>query len=369
MTIYELFRLVNVHGRKLQRHLENGFPVLPTGCAVELDKVSQQIVLDNIKVSIASNRPKIVSLYKSVERPESLRQFFAKTELKLDEFYKNDLYFTQLKREAGLISDDQTEEEKAFGRSIIRSIHIDSVSRLKWSINFFSHSKAPSTKKLSKKDLTFLKMWAANFGEENEITLLDKLIQRFWNFPELVKEFCALMEYLLNEVTHKTKLWENPHDVYLELHAKYSRDEIMAAFNNIRNGKLFLPREGVFFHKKTKCNLLFVTLNKSEKDYSPTTMYRDYAISDTLFHWQTQSNTKPTTTKGIRHLEHKEKGITPLLFIRNQKKDERRETEPYFFVGPVELSRWEGSQPMDIVWKVEEPLPADIYKATSISNS
>jgi len=361
--------LVNVHGRKLQRHLENGFPVLPTGCALELDKVSQQIVLDNIKDSISSNRPKIVSLYKNVERPESLREFFEKTELKLDEFYKNDLYFTQLKREAGLISDDQTEEEKAFGRSIIRSIHIDSISRLKWSINFFSRSKAPSTKSLGRKDLRYLIMWAANFGEENEITLLDKLIQRFWKFPELVKEYCALMEYLLNEVTHKTKLWENPHDVYLELHAKYSRDEIMAAFNNIRNGKLFLPREGVFFHKKTKCNLLFVTLNKSEKDYSPTTMYRDYAISDTLFHWQTQSNTKPTTKKGIRHLEHKEKGITPLLFIRNQKKDERRETEPYFFVGPVELSRWEGSQPMDIVWKVEEPLPADIYKATSISNS
>jgi hypothetical protein len=141
----------------------------------------------------------------------------------------------------------------------------------------------------------------------------------------------------------------------------------MAAFNDIRKGKLYLPREGVFYHKETKCNLLFVTLNKSEKDYSPSTMYRDYAISNTLFHWQTQSNTKPTTKKGIRHLEHKEKGITPLLFIRNQRNDERRETEPYFFVGPVKLNRWDGSQPMNIVWKVEEPLPADIYKSTSVN--
>lgn len=361
--------LVNVHGRKLQRHLKNGFPVLPTGCAVELDRVSQEIVLDNIKNSIASNRPQIISLYKSVDRPISLHTFFEKTELHLEDFYKNDLYFTQLKREAGLITGYQTDEEKAFGRSIIRSIHIDSISRLKWSIDFFSNSKLPSSSKLDKQDLTYLKMWAANFGEEQEINQLEKLITRFWKYPELVNEYCTLMEYLLNEVTHRTKLWENPHNVYLELHSKYSRDEIMAAFNDIRKGKLYQPREGVFFHKETKCNLLFVTLNKSEKDYSPSTMYRDYAISDTLFHWQTQSNTKPTTTKGTRHLEHKEKGITPLLFIRNQKKDERRETEPYFFAGPVELNRWEGSQPMDIVWRVQEALPADIYKATSISSN
>ncbi|MEP1307587.1 MAG: DUF3427 domain-containing protein [Balneola sp.] len=361
--------LVNVYGRKLQRHLESGFPVLPTGCAVELDKVSQQIVLDNIKDSIASNRPQIVSLYNSVDTPKSLQHFFSKTELHLEDFYKNALYFTQLKREAGLISSDQTDEEKAFGRSIIRSIHIDSISRLKWSINFFSNSKPPSNSHLDKQELTYLKMWAANFGEEQEISQLGKLLNRFWKYPHVVKEYSELMQYLLNEVTHRTKPWENPHDVYLELHSQYSRDEIMAAFDDIRKGKLYLPREGVFFHKETKCNLLFVTLNKSEKDYSPSTMYRDYAISDTLFHWQTQSNTKPITTKGIRHLEHKEKDITPLLFIRNQRQDERRETQPYFFIGPVELNRWEGSQPIDIVWKVEEPLPADIYKATSIDKN
>ena len=175
------------------------------------------------------------------------------------------------------------------------------------------------------------------------------------------------MDYLLNKITHKTFLWENPHGIYLELHAKYTRDEIMASFNDIRKGKLYLPREGVYFNKETKCNLLFVTLNKSEKDYSPSTMYLDYAISDPLFHWQTQSNTKPTTKKGIRHLEHKKEGITPLLFIRNQRQDERRETEPYFFVGPVELNKWTGTQPIDIVWNVEEPLPADIYKSTSVN--
>lgn len=29
-------------------------------------------------------------------------------------------------------------------------------------------------------------------------------------------------------------------------------------------------------------------LNKSEKDFSPTTMYNDSVVSETQFHWQSQ---------------------------------------------------------------------------------
>ncbi len=360
--------LVNVHGRKLLRQVENEFPVLPTGCAIELDKISQEIVLKSIKESVASNKPKVISLYRNVGEPNTLKEFLEKTELTLEDLYKNGSYFTELKRDVGVLETKQTDEENSFGRAIIRSIHIDSISRLKWSIDFFSTPVAPTVGDIDTKESTFLKMWAANFGEKDEITELKHLITRFWKYPELVHEYQQLMEILLAKVSHKTKLWNNPHDINLDLHARYSRNEIFAAFNTIKNGRLYTaPGLGVYYHKKFKCNLMFVTLNKSEKDYSPSTMYRDYAISDTLFHWQTQSNTKPTTKKGIRHLEHKKEGITPLLFIRNQRQDERRETEPYFFVGPVELNKWTGSQPIDIVWKVEEPLPADIYKSSSVN--
>lgn len=29
-------------------------------------------------------------------------------------------------------------------------------------------------------------------------------------------------------------------------------------------------------------------VNKSEKDFSPTTMYNDYVVSETQFYWQSQ---------------------------------------------------------------------------------
>jgi len=358
--------LVNVHGRKLIRHVENEFPVLPTGCAIELDKVSQEIVLKNMEDSIASNKPQIISLYNQVNRPSTLQQFFNKTELELEDFYRNERYFTQIKREVGIITTPQTDEEKSFGKALMRSIHIDSISRLKWGRKFFSSSQTPEANTLDSKSASYLKMWASTFGDTDEISQLDKILHRFWAYPYLRKEYSELMEYLLTKVTHNTRSWENSHHIQLDLHARYSRDEIVSAFNDIRKGKLYQPREGVYFNKETKCNLLFVTLNKSEKDYSPSTMYKDYAISGSLFHWQTQSNTRPDRKKGLRHIKHKEEGITPLLFIRDQKKDERRETMPYYFCGPLEIQSWKGSQPMDIVWKVKEPLPADIYQASSV---
>ncbi len=210
-------------------------------------------------------------------------------------------------------------------------------------------------------------MWTAGFGDSEDITKIESLLQSFWSFPSLRNEYYELITLLLDGVSHKPIKWENEFNINLDIHCRYSRDEILAAFGDIRNGKLYKPREGVYFNKKTKCNLAFVTLNKSEKDYSPTTMYKDYAISEILFHWQTQSRTKPSSKKGKRHIKHREMGITPLLFVRNAKKDERGETEPYFFAGPVELKKWEGSQPMSMIWKVEEPLPADIYKESAIN--
>lgn len=363
----KLRALTNLHGRKLIRHTKKEFPVLPTGCAIDLDKVSQDIVLENIKQSIPTSKPKVQALYERVHKPSSLTEFLDKTELRLEDLYRNDFYFTQLKRRAGVIGNPQTDEEKAFGRSIMRSIHVDSIERLKWSSSFFAQSSVPDISGLDIARSKFLKMWAAGFGKSKDITAINSLLEKFWSYTELRQEYVELLAILLEKVSHKPIRWENDFKIPLDIHCRYSRDEILGAFEDIRKGKLYKPREGVYYHKATNCNILFVTLNKSEKEYSPSTMYKDYAISEELFHWQSQSNTRPSTKKGQRHINHKERGITPLLFIRKAKKDERGETEPYFFVGPVELKKWKGSQPMDIVWKVEEPLPADIYKQSAVN--
>lgn len=175
--------LTNIHGRKLVKHASNGFPVLPSGCAIELDKVSQSIVLQNLKESIANTKLKLHRLYEEVRKPSSLKQFIKKTDILLEDLYRRDFYFTQLKRRCKLVEEQQTSEEKSFGRALIRSIHVDSIERLDWAIKFFSSKNIPNWKSLNLKEQTYLKMWAAIFGEQKEISNLQSLLTRFWGFP------------------------------------------------------------------------------------------------------------------------------------------------------------------------------------------
>ena len=107
------------------------------------------------------------------------------------------------------------------------------------------------------------------------------------------------------------------------------------------------------------CNLLFVTINKAESDYSPSTMYEDYALSSTEFHWQSQATTRPDGVKGQRHWQHKELGVTPLLFVREARKTGYGATAPYFFLGPVECSDHSGERPMNVTWRLGRAIPGD----------
>src|SRR5271157_3588572 len=78
-------------------------------------------------------------------------------------------------------------------------------------------------------------------------------------------------------------------------------------------------REGVLHLPDLRADIFFVTLQKTEKDYSPTTKYQDYAINERLFHWQSQSTTSAESTIGRRYVEHAERGYTVLLFGREHK--------------------------------------------------
>ena len=75
----------------------------------------------------------------------------------------------------------------------------------------------------------------------------------------------------------------------------------------------------------------FINLKKSEADFSPTTMYRDYPISPTLFHWETQSTTSVASKTGRRYL-NSESTVPPL---RPRRGDGVFGTSPYLFLGPA----------------------------------
>ena len=90
-------------------------------------------------------------------------------------------------------------------------------------------------------------------------------------------------------------------------------------------------------------------------------MYKDYAITETEFAWDSQNSTTPESRLGTIYQKHAVSGETPLLFVRYAKQDEIG-TAPYLFVGPVSYRAHTGSQPMHITWNLNRELPAELYE-------
>jgi hypothetical protein len=95
-----------------------------------------------------------------------------------------------------------------------------------------------------------------------------------------------------------------------------------------------------------------VTIDKSTSGrFSPTTSYEDYAISPTLFHWQSQSTTSESSPTGQAYIDGHRQGWRFYLFARPTIDDQ------FTFLGPVRYRSHQGSRPMSITWELEVPIP------------
>ncbi|OLN30813.1 Helicase, C-terminal:Type III restriction enzyme, res subunit:DEAD/DEAH box helicase, N-terminal [Desulfosporosinus metallidurans] len=107
----------------------------------------------------------------------------------------------------------------------------------------------------------------------------------------------------------------------LDLYCSYTLDQILVALGKHTERKKSSFREGVLYLAEKKLDVFFVTLNKSEKDYSPSTMYQDYSINEELFHWQSQSRTTEESMTGQRYINQAVHGGNVLFFVRKYKKE------------------------------------------------
>jgi hypothetical protein len=162
-----------------------------------------------------------------------------------------------------------------------------------------------------------------------------------------------LAEVLDTQADHLTRPLPLDPDVPLHLHGLYRREEVLVALGDRNLGDTTSHREGVKYVRDRNTDVLFVTLEKSERDYSPTTRYRDYAISRELFHWESQSVTSRSSPTGQRYLDG---SSTVLLFVRQTNKVAGR-APAYVFLGPCTRVDDQGERPIQITWKLHHPMP------------
>src|SRR5690606_3750548 len=156
------------------------------------------------------------------------------------------------------------------------------------------------------------------------------------------------------------------HHVPLSVHARHSVDEILTAFGTLEVGGSAYKQKGVFRDERTNTDFFLVTLEKSERDYSPSTLYKDYAISPELFHWESQVSTSQGSSTGRRYIQHRERGGNILLFVRERRERDGR-TMPYTLLGPADYVSHTGDRPIAFVSRLRRPMPAALCRDARVA--
>jgi superfamily II DNA or RNA helicase len=346
--------------------IENEFPHLPLGCSIILEKKAKEHILNNIKKATVLGRKKLVNKiinYKNhTDLPLSIDNFIKINHIKPETIYKKSS-FSSLCYEANVINYYSEKNEVEFVRAVLK----------KWllskSLSYFKFIKKLIENNFDLTDIT----------SENEQLMLVMLYYDFWQKPNLfdslkeaireisvnqviIDEMKEIIEILINQIDYLEKDINLPFQLPIKVHSRYTREQILCAFGLNTLKKQYSSREGVLNIKEKNTELLFVTLEKTDDKFSPSTMYDDYAISEKLFHWQTQNSTKPDSPKGKSYINHEKDGKNIILFVRESNYDSNKNTMTYICLGKVFYKSHYGSQPMSITWELEEEIPPFLWK-------
>ncbi len=349
--------------KELTAQVEAGFPFLPAGCHMELDRVAASIVLESIKNAVPSRWAERVEELRQLTTQESsctLARYLEETGLELEDVYAGNRSWSDLRADAGLANQSDGPQEMALRRACGRLLHVDDMLRIAVYRRFLESKQAPDSAQLSPRERRLLRMLVGSLvsGAVNKDTPLREGAVLLWSHPQVRAELLDLLEVLASRIEHVPVPLSTHLDVPLEVHGRYTRVEILAAFDVGEGAKVAPWQTGVYWASNARADLLAFTLDKTTGQFSPTTRYRDYAISRDLIHWESQSVTRADSDTGRRYQNHATTGSSVMLFARHRS-DERA----FYFLGPATYVKHQSELPMAITWQLRHPLPGDLFAA------
>lgn len=354
--------------RGLIEQVERGFPYLPPGCALILDRVAQRTVLDNVRAQLELRRPALLADIRS-HGDLPLAQYLDESGRELADIYRRPSEsWTALRRDVGFPTRAEHPGEELLLRRVRSLAHVDDPERARI-YDLLLGDDAPAFADLPEREqrlarMLFWSLWpdAGGFSSYGEG------LASLRDYPAVRDEFRELLGYALHQAEHVPRpLAGGLSGVPLAAHAHYSREEILgglgwAAFH--RKPKSFVA--GVAWCEETQTDAFLFTLQKSDRQFSPNTMYRDYAQSAELFHWESQNATAVASETGQRYLRHRELGTHVLLFARETKDWDLAGPRPYLCLGPADYVTHQGERPIGITWRLRYELPTDFFRAAAV---
>ncbi len=355
--------------RSVTREIKDGFVAVPKGCYIQLEKKAAQYILDNIRASYGNTKAltaRVASFTEDSGKSLTLANFLDYYRMDPRELYKTTT-FSRICVNANVMDDFTEPLESILTKAFARLAVTDSRRWIRFLLDILPRLDNVDFARLTDVDKRMLQMfyvtvWGKAVEDWNSEEVQDNLYA-LSDSTVLLGELLDLLRYRYEQINFIDEPVHLGFDCPLDLHCTYTRDQILVAMDFMKPKAVM---EGVKWLPEKKLDVFFVTLNKAEKHYSPTTMYNDYSINENLFHWQSQSTTAEHSPTGQRYIHHRIKGSKVLLFVREFKTDAiTKGAEAYTFLGTANYVKHRGSKPMNITWRLDRPIPARFLKKTN----
>lgn len=356
----KMMALTGATRREVAERLDQEHPWLPGGSAIHLDRVAKDIVLASVRDQLDSRLPRLVADARSVGTTE-LATFLAETGHDLPAVYRNRSW-TEIRRAARLSLPPAGPHEGQIARRVRSLVHVDDAERAN-AYRALLAPDAPPYDTLSDAGRRIARMLCLSIWPDRDGRTYPELLDRLRGEPAVVDEIGQVLR--LGVDTSRLAaggLGEGLSAVPLSSHATYTRPEILAAFGLADEERSARGRRaGVEWARAHDAVLLLVNLRKDEADFSPTTMYRDYALGERRFHWESQNDTALDSRAG-RDL--RDPATRVVLFVRESPSNDFGKGAPFLCLGRARLvpGSVRGERPIAMVWELERPMPADTYE-------
>jgi len=364
----KLKALLPAHRHAIDREVENDFPHLPAGCSIQFDRISRQYVIENIRTNLKNL---------AIQVPERLRTFSAETgrELTFENFITYHDYaperllaaetWSGWKSRAQLTGRPADPDLNVLKKSLLRTAFISGpgeIALLRQCLRLLARKDIAGAALVAgdQRNRLYYRLWTEPIAKLGFKDFEDALRQLSRN-PTIIhdmEEVLAWAEATSQAGGHIPKL---PFPCALELHAQYGIKDIQAALGKADLSTAGQRGVGVIHFKELKAYALLITFQKTEKEFSPSTMYADYPISRELLHWESQSNTTQNSPTGRNFIEHQDRKYTILAFARSRKKLNGY-TAPFVYLGPSELVCYEREKPIRITWRLDHAMPVEMFE-------
>jgi superfamily II DNA or RNA helicase/HKD family nuclease len=362
----------------LKLQVEEGFVGLPPGCSITLQRIARERVMAAIEPAGLGLRQRLIEaaeeLRDRIGRVPTMVEMVRGTGIDLRAFYATNAAGTwtgvRESLEAAVTGSASSLEPflaplQALATLTDRSLADHGLSLLSRLMRGELLSEADRSDRCTETLLVeFADPVKRYFGLEGAPSMDD--VWRLLREHQTLREECssifnAIRELPTSPASAEADSMARP--TSLRLHARYVRGQVLAGCG-WPHAWTAAHQSGVLWLEPIRTYLMFVTLDKSRDGFTERTRYRDYAVSPTEFHWESQATATPASADGQRILRASRGEASMWLFLRKARQDEYG-AEPFIFMGGFRPARIEGSQPMSVTGALDAPMPPEWFEIAS----